>query len=89
MNFKTFIAAFGLIFLAELGDKTQLAVMGLVTKSNSPIAVFLGAGTALLCATLLGVLFGEAILRVVPKDYIKIASGLVFILAGGLILFRP
>ena len=88
MEIKTFLAAFGLIFIAELGDKTQLAVMGLVTKSNSPLSVFLGAGAALLCATLLGVLFGEAILKIVPKEYIRIAAGSVFILAGGLILLR-
>jgi putative Ca2+/H+ antiporter (TMEM165/GDT1 family) len=40
MDWRTFLLTFGLVFLAELGDKTQLEVIGLVTKSNSPWSVF-------------------------------------------------
>jgi hypothetical protein len=49
---KTILSTFGLIFLAELGDRTQLACIGLTCKARSPLAVFLGAVGALAVVTL-------------------------------------
>jgi len=77
-----------MIFLAELGDKTQLSALTLTADSKKPVIVFLAASAALIIATLLGVLVGDALFRVVPELYIrKIAAG-VFVVMGFLLWFR-
>ena len=53
MDWKTILSTFGLIFLAELGDKTQLACIGMACRTRSPLAVFLGAVGALAAVTLI------------------------------------
>jgi putative Ca2+/H+ antiporter (TMEM165/GDT1 family) len=86
LNWKVLWTTFGLIFLAELGDKTQLTTMALAAQSKSPAAVFLGAAGALAVSSLLGVLLGGVITRVIPASYIQVASGLMFILLGLLLV---
>jgi putative Ca2+/H+ antiporter (TMEM165/GDT1 family) len=86
MDWKTIFSTFGLIFLAELGDKTQLACIGLTCRARSPLAVFLGAVGALATVTLMGVIFGEALANLVPAVYIQKASGALFIVIGVAIL---
>ena len=86
MDWRVFFTTFGLIFLAELGDKTQLVAIAMAVKSRSPLAVFLGAVLALAMATLIGVLFGEALTRVVPEAYMRKAAGILFLAVGLLIL---
>ena len=87
MFWKTILTTFGLVFLAELGDKTQLATMFLVAQDKSPKAVFLGASIALVCSTLLGVIMGSILNKVIPTNYIHIAAGIAFIIIGVLLLF--
>lgn len=58
MDWKVAPATFGVVFLAELGDKTQLAARALTGRTHRPLAVFLGASAALLLATLIGVAVG-------------------------------
>jgi len=84
---KTFWITFATLFLAELGDKTQLSVIILTAKTRSPLPVFLGASTALVVVTLLGVLLGDIIVRTVPADIIKKIAATVFILIGILMLW--
>jgi putative Ca2+/H+ antiporter (TMEM165/GDT1 family) len=79
---KTFWITFATLFLAELGDKTQLSVITLTAKTKSPLLVFLGASAALIIVTLLGVILGEAIVRVVPAEVIKKIAAAAFILIG-------
>jgi len=86
MDWKTILSTFGLIFLAELGDKTQLACVALTCKARSPLAVFLGAVGALAVVTLVGVIFGEALANLVPMAYIRKASGILFVVIGAAIL---
>jgi putative Ca2+/H+ antiporter (TMEM165/GDT1 family) len=86
MDWKTILSTFGLIFLAELGDKTQLACIGLTCKTRSPLAVFLGAVGALAAVTLVGVIFGETLANLVPAAYIRKASGALFVVIGAVIL---
>ncbi|MCJ7667498.1 MAG: TMEM165/GDT1 family protein [Anaerolineae bacterium] len=86
MDWKIFVSAFGLIFLAELGDKTQLAAMVMAARSHSPLAVFLGAMAGFGLLTLIGVAFGSLIMRFVPEAYVRFAAGGLFILFGILIL---
>ena len=85
---KTFLMTFGLIFLAELGDKTQLATMLLAAQNKSPWSVFLGAATALILSSVLGVLLGGILTRLVPQAYIQSGAGVLFILLGALLLLE-
>ena len=82
------LRTFLLIFLAEMGDKTQLMSMALAAQYRKPVWVFVGAVTALAVVTLIGVVFGEALTRVVPARRIHQLSGVVFIVFGALMLLR-
>jgi len=66
----------------ELGAKTQLATMTLAAQSDAPWAVFIGAALALALSAAFGVVFGEAITRVVPAPFIHVAAGVAFIGLG-------
>jgi rubrerythrin len=76
------MSTFVLIFLAELGDKTQLAAMASSAGSKAPWSVFIGAASALVLSTLLAVMLGKGIARVAPQHIIKGIAGGVFILFG-------
>lgn len=84
MNYRLLFSTFVLIFLAELGDKTQLAAMA--RASGGKLPVFIGASLALVCSTLLAVLFGSALTRFIPEWVIKTAAGILFVVFGVLIL---
>ncbi|MGC8825455.1 MAG: TMEM165/GDT1 family protein [Anaerolineae bacterium] len=86
-DWAAFSSTFVLIFLAELGDKTQLASISLASKSTSPWMVFLGASLALTAVTALGVLFGQGISRLVPERLLRLLSAAAFIILGVLIWF--
>lgn len=86
MNGKLFISTFLLIFLAELGDKTQLAAMARTAASGSKWTIFAAASIALVCSTLIAVLFGQTLTRFVPERVIRITAGILFVLFGLLIL---
>jgi putative Ca2+/H+ antiporter (TMEM165/GDT1 family) len=86
VDWKVVASTFGLIFLAELGDKTQLAAMTMAAESESPIAVFLGAVAALAVVTLIAVGVGGALIKVVPARYIRMGAGALFIALGALML---
>src|SRR3989339_74063 len=79
MDLKTLLSAFGLIFLAELGDKTQLAAISLVSSTKKPLEVFLGAAAALAAVTAIGVLFGEGLVKLVPENIIHSGAAVLFI----------
>ena len=86
MDWKILVSTFGLIFLAELGDKTQLAAIAMAARSHSPLAVFVGAMAGFGLLTLVGVAFGGVIARFVPDAYVRFAAGALFIFFGILIL---
>lgn len=88
LNWKLFFLSFGLLFLAELGDKTQLSVFTLVTRHKAPVPVFLGASLALVLVTLIGAFLGEAVSRVVPERYLHLGSALFFVGVGGFMLWQ-
>lgn len=85
---KIILSTFIVVFLAELGDKTQLATMLLSAKSTSKLSVFIGASLALICTTIIGVLCGSFIEKYIPKNILNIISAIVFILIGFLILIQ-
>jgi len=83
---KTFIATFTLVFLAELGDKTQLSTMLMAAHNQSIISVFLGASLALIANTIIGVYLGTIISRSLPMYYIHLGAGIAFIIIGILLI---
>jgi putative Ca2+/H+ antiporter (TMEM165/GDT1 family) len=85
MDWKVFWATFATIFLAEIGDKTQLAALTMSAETRMPIAVFVGACTALCLVTLLGVAFGSYLPYLIPQALLKKIAGASFIIIGVLI----
>lgn len=70
------------MFIAELGDKTQLATMVMAGANASKLSVFLGAAAALVTTTALGGLLGDAVARVVPELWLHRGAGVLFIVLG-------
>ena len=87
MDWKVLGTAFLTLFLAELGDKTQLAVITMTAKGDSKLAVFLGASLALILVTLLAVLFGSVLTQFVPVEWLQRIVAVAFIVIGILMLF--
>jgi putative Ca2+/H+ antiporter (TMEM165/GDT1 family) len=77
-----FAAAFGMIAVSEMGDKTQIGTLLLSVKYQSFAAVFFGSLAALACATLLGILVAGRLHKHIPAKYISPISGVLFILLG-------
>ena len=87
MDFQALATVFNGIFLAELGDKTQLATVCFTAEGGaSRREVFLAAGAALVLTTLLGVIFGAALGRLAPPWLLKAGAGIVFLVMGLLLL---
>lgn len=87
MFWKTLITTFGVLFLAELGDKTQLAVLCLAAgKGVSHWAVFIGAAAALVVITLLAVFLGRIVGTYLPRQAVHRVAGAVFVILGVLML---
>lgn len=87
MDLRILLTTFGVIFLAEMGDKTQLAAMTMAADSKKPWAVFLGASLALVAVSALGVLVGSLIGDYVPLVWVKRVAATAFIVIGVLMLF--
>jgi len=83
MDWKLFLVTFVAVFLAELGDKTQLATMSFAAGNRQAlILVFAASSLALVSTSAIGVLAGGAIAQWVSPKYIKIGAGVLFILIG-------
>lgn len=86
-SWHVFGSTLGLLFVAELGDKTQLAVLSLAGQNMSGLAVFSGGALALIGVTALGILGGEALCRLIPERTILSVSAAAFIITGALMAF--
>jgi Ca2+/H+ antiporter, TMEM165/GDT1 family len=86
MDWKIFATAFITLFLAELGDKTQLAVITMTSSTESKISVFLGASLALVAVTLIGVVFGGVLSQYIPTEWLQKIVATAFIVIGALML---
>jgi putative Ca2+/H+ antiporter (TMEM165/GDT1 family) len=82
MDWKLFAATFGSIFIAELGDKTQLATLSFAAGGQSRLSIFLGSALALVCTSAIAVLAGEALARVVSPLLLKRLAGAAFVVIG-------
>jgi putative Ca2+/H+ antiporter (TMEM165/GDT1 family) len=86
LMWKIIFTSFWMVFIAELGDKTQLQTMLLATQTKSIWGVFIGASLALVLSALLGVLASTYIIKLIPRVYLQTAAGSAFIIIGILTL---
>ena len=82
----TFFSTFITIFLAEMGDKTQLATLLLSAQSGSPWVVFIGSGAALIATSLVGVLLGRYLAKILSPETLDIAAGMLLMIISILLL---
>jgi putative Ca2+/H+ antiporter (TMEM165/GDT1 family) len=86
MDLRVFLTTFGVIFLAEMGDKTQLAAMTMSAQTKRPWSVFVGSALALAAVSALGVLAGSVIGDYIPLIWVKRVAASAFIVIGILML---
>lgn len=83
MRTKAMLPIFSSVFMAELGDKTQLATILFMAGGAATAAeVFVASGAALVLSTFLAVMFGAAIARLIPPRALKMMAGLAFVGLG-------
>ena len=85
MDWNALLSALGLVFVAELGDKTQLAVVTQTCKFRRPWAVFFGASVALTAVTLIGALGGRVLGEFIPASALRTIAAIAFVLMGLLV----
>jgi len=89
MEYKVLLTVFAAVFVAELGDKTQLATMLFAADKNvSKLTVFVGASLALILASAIGVLAGSAISNYVSEKHLNYIAGIGFVAIGLWTLLR-
>lgn len=89
MDLKVLLAVFGSVFIAELGDKTQLATMLFAAdREVSKLTVFLGASAALVVSSALGVLAGGIVSQYVSERVLHWVAGIGFIVIGAWTIAR-
>ena len=89
MELKVFFTVFAAVFIAELGDKTQLATMLFAAdKEVSKWTVFLGASAALVVVTAIGVIAGTLLSEFINEKHLNYLAGAGFILIGAFTLVR-
>lgn len=89
MQWSAFITTFIAVFIAEIGDKTQLAVFGFASQEVSKWTIFIAASLGLITATAIGVLAGSMVGKYIDPIYIKYFSGGLFLIIGLVIILKP
>lgn len=88
MDLRVFLTTLGIIFLAEMGDKTQLAAMMMAAQTKKPWSVFFGASLALAAVSALGVIVGATLGNYLPLEWVKRIAAVAFIVIGVLMLLN-
>lgn len=89
MNWKLLLATFGTVFLAELGDKTQLATLSFAAANRGAFwCVFAGSALALIATSLIATFVGGALARYLPVRYVSLGAGVLFIVIGAIVVIR-
>ena len=86
MLITLFLSSFTTVLLAELGDKTQLATVAISGTSKRPLAVFIGASSALVLASLIGAIAGGSMSVIIPEDVLKLVAAIGLIVLGSRLL---
>jgi Ca2+/H+ antiporter, TMEM165/GDT1 family len=82
-HWAIFASTFATIFFAEIGDKTQIAILLMTAESHNPWVVFAGAGSALIATSLLGVLLGRWLAsRIAPRTLERAAGGILLAISA-------
>ncbi|MBM5802618.1 MAG: UPF0016 domain-containing protein [Cyanobacteria bacterium K_DeepCast_35m_m2_155] len=81
-------STFATVFLAELGDKTQLAIVTISGTSSRPGAVFAGSATALVLASLVGAAAGGSLSSLIPANLLQLAASVGFLLIGAQLISK-
>jgi len=81
-------STFATVFLAELGDKTQLAIVSISGTSNRPGAVFAGSAAALVLASLVGAAAGGSLSSLIPTNALQLAASIGFLILGIRLILR-
>ena len=89
MDFQLLGLSFITVFLAEVGDKSQVAAIALGGSSKHPRAVFLGSTVALVLASFLGVIAGGGVAQFLPEKILKAIAALGFALMALRLLWAP
>lgn len=84
---RTFLSVLGTIFLAELGDKTQLAVLAYSARGGSRLTLLAAASLGIIAASALAVFLGAGLTRVIPVEWVRVLAGTAFVVVGVLLLF--
>lgn len=82
MDWRVFMTVFAMVFIAELGDKTQWALLNMSSVSASRVSIFLGGVMALVLSTGLVVLLGSLLAKVISPHLMRAIAGVVFVLIG-------
>ncbi len=88
MQLALLASTFATVFLAELGDKTQLAIVSISGTSSRPGAVFAGSAFALVLASLVGAAAGGSLSSVVPTEGLQLAAAAGFLIIGTRLILR-
>lgn len=89
MDFKVLATVFTAVFIAELGDKTQLATMLFAAdKDVSKWTVFWGASLALILASAIGVLAGSALSQYINEKLLSYCAGILFMVIGAYTVYQ-
>ena len=86
MDWKVVTSTFAAVFIAELGDKTQLATLSMSAGTTSKWSVFVGSAVALCATSALAVLAGGLVSRIISPVWLRRIAGGVFIALGALFL---
>lgn len=82
MDWKLFVSTFAAIFVAEIGDKTQLATLSFASAGRSRWVVFCASALALVATSAIAVVAGEALSRAIPPIWIRRGAGVLFLVLG-------
>jgi putative Ca2+/H+ antiporter (TMEM165/GDT1 family) len=88
MDWKALFSTFAVVFLAELGDKTQLATFALTASGRSRSAVLIGSASALVVTSVLAVVAGAALGKVIPPIWLRRGAGALMLALGALLLLQ-
>ena len=89
MDMRMLLTVFSAVFIAELGDKTQVATMLFAAdKGASKLTVFVGSSLALILTSALGVLIGGVLSQYLNPKYLSVLAGVGFILIGSWTLYK-
>lgn len=88
MDWRLFVSTFSVVFLAELGDKTQLSTLSLALQGGSRWVVFAASAAALVTSSALAVLVADGVARWIPAVWLRRGGGMLLVVMGAWMLLR-